>query len=68
MYEISTCTASHRSVVATVESLDAARAYADRLGAVVFEIDEDYPECADFLARGDVYAVQPVGFSLGGSN
>ncbi len=63
MFEISTCTAYSRSVVKTVDSLDAARAYADSIGADFFEIDEDYEGCADFLARGEVYAVQPVGFS-----
>lgn len=62
-YEIATMTANARSIITTVESFDEARAYAQRIGAKFFEIDEDYPECADFLACGEIYSVQPVGFT-----
>ena len=62
-YEISTITIASRSVVKTVKSLDEAREYANRIKGEFFEIDEDYPECADFLAHGQVYSVQPVGFT-----
>lgn len=34
------------------------------MGAQFLEIDKDYPDCADFLAGGCIYSIQPEGFKL----
>ncbi len=64
MFTISQSTAYSKSTVATFPTFDAAREYAENnMAADFFEVDEDYEGCADFLSRGEVYAVEPVGFS-----
>jgi hypothetical protein len=63
--EISEVHLHGRTVIAKVDTFEAAREHVAALGVVMLEDDADHPGCADaLLTDGRLIAIQPVGFRL----
>ncbi len=54
-----------RTVVATFDTFTQAESYVLGLGVIAYELDRQYPGCADaYTKAGTVLAIQPKGFKL----
>lgn len=65
MFTIKEATATTRRVVCELATFEAAEQRAKAMGSLYLERDADHAGCADFITKGgDVYCIEPVGFTL----
>lgn len=65
MFNIQTATAHSKSIIKSFCTFTEARYHAEKvMGAEYFEIDHDYRDCADFIAHGQCYSIEPSGFKM----
>lgn len=65
MFQISSSTCYSKTTVKTFATFIEAQEYAqNQMKATCFEVDEDYENCADFIAAGEVYSIEPIGFKV----
>lgn len=65
MFNISTSTCYSKSTVKSFDTFADAEAYAKtEMEAACFDTDPDHEGCADFLAAGEIYSIEPDGFKV----
>ena len=63
MFNIQTATAHSKSVIKSFCTFTEARYHAEKVMKADFlEMDPDYTCCADFIAGGQIYSIEPSGF------
>jgi hypothetical protein len=65
MFNIQTATAHSKTVIKSFVTFTEARYHAEHtMKAEFFELDHDYADCADFMAHGQCYCIEPSGFKV----